>query len=86
MTNAKATGPLVVSQTNPRYFAVASASSNANEKVVYLTGSHIWNNFQDGMGPGPKCSDRPELFDYEAYMAFLWEIRCATRRKWTWRR
>jgi hypothetical protein len=31
-----ATGPLVVSTANPRYFAVASAAG-AREQVVYLT-------------------------------------------------
>jgi hypothetical protein len=31
---------------------------------VYLTGSHIWNNLQDGMGPGSACAAVPERFDY----------------------
>src|SRR5437899_1246764 len=35
-----AAGPLVVSDANPRYFAVATGKSgNAGGKVVYLTGS-----------------------------------------------
>jgi hypothetical protein len=38
-----------VSTANPRYFTVASDE----QKAVYLTGSHIWNNLHDGMGPGP---------------------------------
>ena len=33
---------------NPRYFAVAGNEA----KAIYLTGSHIWNNFHDGLGPG----------------------------------
>ena len=37
-------GPLVVSTTNPRYFTVADGR-DAGRKAVYLTGSHIWNNF-----------------------------------------
>ena len=37
-----AEGPLFVSKTNPRYFAVGSGEA---EQAVYLTGSHIWNNF-----------------------------------------
>ena len=55
MTAREAMGPLVVSKANPRYFAVASRDADA--KVVYLTGSHIWNNFHDGMGPGAECAD-----------------------------
>jgi hypothetical protein len=42
-----ARGPLVVSAANPCYFTVASDQ----RKAVYLTGSHIWNNLRDGMGP-----------------------------------
>ncbi len=48
-------GPLVVSQRNPRYF---THRDDASGRAVYLTGSHIWNNLQDGMGPGadgPAC-------------------------------
>ena len=65
-----AAGPLVVSTTNPRYFTVASGD-DAHRKVVYLTGSHIWNNFHDGMGPGAECPETPEQFDYDAYLTFL---------------
>ncbi len=46
-----ATGPLVVSQSNPRYFTTRSGEQ-PNGEAIYLTGSHIWNNFHDGMGPG----------------------------------
>ncbi len=49
-TDAAAAGPLAVSAANRRYFA--AASSDGGERVVYLTGSHIWNNLHDGMGPG----------------------------------
>ena len=62
-----APGPLVVSRANPRYFAVWSAHAAA-ERAVYLTGSHIWNNLHDGMGPGADCTDRPEPFDFGAYL------------------
>ena len=44
-------GPLSVSRTNPRYFTLPS-EGREEERAVYLTGSHIWNNLQDGMGPG----------------------------------
>ena len=49
-----APGPLVVSTTNPRYFAVRS-TDGAREQLVYLTGSHINNNFHDGLGFGHEC-------------------------------
>jgi hypothetical protein len=38
-----AAGPLQVCAVNPRYFT-------ADGIAVYLTGSHTWNNFHDGMG------------------------------------
>ena len=62
-----AAGPLVVSRTNGRYFTVASDERRA----VYLTGSHIWNNLHDGMGPGAACVDPPERLDFAAYLDFL---------------
>jgi hypothetical protein len=59
-------GPLVVSRTNGRYFTVASDERRA----VYLTGSHIWNNLHDGMGPGPEGPADPERFDFDGYLRF----------------
>ncbi len=41
---APATGPLRVSSINPRYFADSSG------KIIYLTGSHTWNNLQSIRG------------------------------------
>ena len=64
-----APGPLVVSRTNPRYFTPALD----DRKAVYLTGSHIWNNLHDGMGPGAACGETAEQFDYSAYLDFLAE-------------
>jgi hypothetical protein len=78
-----ALGPLVISEANPRYFTVASGK-NAERKAVYLTGSHIWNNFHDGMGPGPDCADTPEEFDYEGYLSFLKEHGHNFIRLWRW--
>jgi hypothetical protein len=78
-TSQPAPGPLVVSAINPRYFTVGS--SNA---AVYLTGSHIWNNFHDGMGPGANCTERPELFDRDNYFAFLNEHGHNFIRLWRW--
>ncbi len=76
-------GPLVVSRTNPRYFTVAGTGP-AEEKAIYLTGSHIWNNFHDGMGQGAQCADAPEPFDFQAYLAFLKDHGHNFIRLWRW--
>jgi hypothetical protein len=76
----RAPGPLVVSAANPRYFTVASDE----RKAVYLTGSHIWNNFHDGMGPGPACADTPERLDFGEYLGFLAERGHNFIRLWRW--
>ncbi len=75
-----ASGPLVVATANPRYFTVASDE----RKAVYLTGSHIWNNLHDGMGPGAACADTAEHFDYGAYLDFLAEHGHNFIRLWRW--
>jgi hypothetical protein len=67
-----ARGPLVVATANPRYFT-AGAGDTADQEAVYLTGSHIWNNLQDGMGPGPGCAETSERLDYDAYLDLLAE-------------
>lgn len=56
----KATGPLRVHPTNPRYFA------DSTGRAVYLTGSHVWNNLQDQGTTSP-----PPAFDFDAYLGFL---------------
>jgi hypothetical protein len=76
-------GPLVVSRTNPRYFAVAHAEG-AQENLVYLTGSHVNNNFHDGLGPGHDCPDDPERFDFDAYLDLLSERGHNFIRFWRW--
>jgi hypothetical protein len=76
-----ALGPLVVSHANPRYFTLAY---DPDQKAVYLTGSHIWNNFHDGMGPGPECSDSPDEVDFDAYLTFLKEHNHNFIRLWRW--
>jgi hypothetical protein len=76
-----APGPLVVSTANPRYFTVGSPSER---KAVYLTGSHIWNNFHDGLGPGANCTEQAEQNDYGAYLAFLKEHGHNFIRLWRW--
>jgi hypothetical protein len=75
-----ARGPLVVSTANPRYFTVASHEW----KAVYLTGSHIWNNLHDGMGPGAACAETSEQLDYGEYLDFLDEHGHNFIRLWRW--
>jgi hypothetical protein len=75
-----AAGPLAVSRDNPRYFAVGSD----RRRLVYLTGSHINNNFHDGLGFGRKCSTPPEPSDFESYLDFLSEHGHNFIRLWRW--
>jgi hypothetical protein len=77
------TGPLTVSKANPRYFT-AAAGDTADQKAIYLTGSHIWNNLHDGMGPGKGCTEPPERFDYDAYLDFLANHGHNFVRLWRW--
>ena len=77
-----AAGPLVVSEENPRYFVARSSDGSA--KHVYLAGSHIWNNFHDGLGPGRDCAATPERNDYQAYLEFLKERGHNFIRLWRW--
>jgi hypothetical protein len=77
-----AAGPLAVSKSNPRYFAVRS--EDGTEKLVYLTGSHIWNNLHDGLGPGGSCRPTPERTDYSAYLRFLKARGHNFIRLWRW--
>jgi hypothetical protein len=80
---AVALRPLEVSKANPRYFTAASGNT-ADRVAVYLTGSHIWNNFHDGMGPGSDCAEAPERLDYEAYLGFLEDHGHNFIRLWRW--
>ena len=77
------TGRLVVSKTNPRYFEIAAGEPGAG-RAVYLTGSHIWNNLHDGMGPGAACPASPERFDYDGYLQFLKARGHNFMRLWRW--
>ena len=76
-----APGPLVVAERNPRYFTIASGKAR---RAVYLTGSHIWNNLHDGMGPGADCAATTERFDYGAYLRFLKSHGHNFVRLWRW--
>jgi hypothetical protein len=80
---ATVAGPLTVSTANPRYFT-AAAGDTAGQQAVYLTGSHIWNNLHDGMGPGQGCAETPERFDYDAYLDFLATHGHNFIRLWRW--
>ncbi len=76
-----APGPLVVSAKNPRYLTVGAGRA-ADEHVVYLTGSHVWNNFHDGLGPGAPCAS--ERNDFGAYLKFLEAHGHNFIRLWRW--
>ena len=76
-------GPLAVSETNPRYFAIAAGDA-ADRRAVYLTGSHVNNNFHDGSGPGADCADAPEPNDFRGYLEFLKERGHNFIRLWRW--
>jgi hypothetical protein len=78
-----AVGPLVVSDVNPRYFTVRSGR-DVDQRAVYLTGSHIWNNFHDGMGPGADCAETPEQLEWSAYLTFLKDHGHNFIRLWRW--
>jgi len=78
-----APGPLVVSQTNPRYFTVAAGDAT-DQRAVYLTGSHVNNNLHDGSGPGADCAEVPEPNDFRAYLGFLKERNHNFIRLWRW--
>ena len=59
-------GPLRQSTDNSRYFA------DADNRIVYVTGSHTWENFQDVT----------EVFDYPAYLDRLTALHHNFIRLW----
>jgi hypothetical protein len=61
VVDAALADPLRKSQANPRYFADGSG------KIVYLTGSHNWNNLQDNAIPSLGAG----TFDWTGYLDFL---------------
>src|SRR5262249_17177797 len=82
-TSGPAAGPLVVSKINPRYFTVASDGAGAGN-VVLLTGSHVNNNFHDGLGFGSDCPDTPDVLDSGDYLKFLRNPGHNFIRLWRW--
>src|SRR5688572_15430923 len=76
-----AKGPLRIHPTNSRYF------TDGTGKAIYLTGSHTWNNFQDGGwaadGVGQDWTNNLKRFDYPGYLKFLRDHDHNFIRLWT---
>jgi hypothetical protein len=70
-----ARGPLRVLESNPRYFTDGSG------KAIFLTGSHMWWNFQDN---GHRRPVPPGAYDYDAYLNFLSAHNHNFFRLWRW--
>jgi len=66
-------GQLRVHPINPRYF-----TDNSGD-VIYLTGSHMWNNLVD-MGK----DEPPQPFDFPGYLDFLQRYGHNFIRLWAW--
>jgi len=66
-------GPLRIHESNPRYFTDDSGN------VIYLTGSHTWDNLVD-MGK----DDPPQPFDFDGYLDFLEKYGHNFIRLWAW--
>jgi hypothetical protein len=80
MTPAKAAvGPLRVSTDNPRYFATPAGD------IVYLTGSHTWNNLQDwgstSRAPNDPTTGEPR---YRCQATDMLEATTPVRRRQRW--
>jgi len=71
---APALGPLKAHPANSRYF------TDGTGKVIYLTGSHHWNNFLDTGQIGHPL----RIFDYSRYLDFLQSHNHNFMRMWTW--
>lgn len=76
--SAKAVGPLRVHPANPRYFTDGTKNPDGSLKAVYLTGSHHWDNLQDGYNP------EVNPFDYERYLDLLVKNNHNFTRLWAW--
>ncbi len=77
--SAKASGPLRVHPTNPRYFTDGTENADGSLRAVFLTGSHTWNNLID-----MDRADPPAPFDFEAYLDLLQRYGHNFIRLWTW--
>lgn len=74
-----AQGPLRNHPTNPRYFTDGTKLADGSLNAVYLTGSHTWNNLVD-----MEREERPERFDFNAYLNFLAQYNHNFIRLWAW--
>ncbi len=74
-------GPLRVNEENPRYFTDGSKGPDGSLRVVYLTGSHHWNNFQDSAKLGKPLTEK---FDYDGYLERLVRLHHNYIRMWSW--
>jgi len=79
--STKASGPLRIHPTNPRYFTDGKKMSNDSLRAVYLTGSHHWNNLQDSAKLGKPLTEK---FDYDGYLRFLKKFNHNFMRMWSW--
>ena len=66
------TGPLRALSANPRYFTDGSG------KAIYLTGSHEWDSFQDGIHRAM------DPFDFPRPLDFLGKYNHNFIRLWVW--
>jgi hypothetical protein len=75
----RATGPLRVLESNPRWFTDGSG------KAVFLAGTHTWASLQDnGLIMRDATSDPPPAFDYEKYLQLLNRHNHNFFRLWRW--
>jgi len=66
----KASGPLRIHPTNPRYFTDGAKNADGSLRAVYLTGSHTWTNLQDVNGY-KELTNLEELGGFESHLAWL---------------
>ncbi len=72
-------GLLFRNPDNPRYFTDGE-KENGKYRVVYLSGSHFWDNLQDS----GKTDQLPYLFNYSGWLDFLRARNHNFFRLWTW--
>jgi len=77
-TGRNVRGPLRVHPSNPRYFTDGTENPDGSLKPVYLTGSHHWDNLQEGYNP------EVDPFDYERYLNLLQTHRHNFFHLWAW--
>lgn len=78
LAQKRATGPLRVLSSNPRWF------TDGTGKGIYLTGSHTWQVLQDnGLLLRGKSGD-PPAFDYDRFLRFMEKHGHNFFRLWRW--